>query len=112
MGGPPGGSKRSEDSKHTEDSDDPNGERQGEGSSQAVWMEMEEVVNGRLVVLDQLDREDHPDWARVDKVGLRPACIRVEFGRDSSVRGPSRGTNQGDRHGARGQCRAYTVPRG
>jgi hypothetical protein len=46
------------------------GQEQNVDSRQSVWKEMEEVVKGRLVELDQLDREDHPDWARVDKVGL------------------------------------------
>lgn len=54
---------------HAEDQGGPDGEGQGQGSRQVVWKEIEEVVKGRLVELDQLDREDHPDWPRVDKVG-------------------------------------------
>lgn len=40
----------------------------GQGSVEEIWKGMEDVVQGELLSLDELERGDGIDWQKVDKV--------------------------------------------
>jgi hypothetical protein len=43
----------------------------GEARQEAVWSQIEGVVEGQLTTLDEIDGGKIADWGKIDKVGCR-----------------------------------------